>query len=208
MTAMQETTAIAHAAAPRGHVCVYAASSGQVNARYVQAAHSLGRLLVAAGYGLINGAGRTGLMAATTDGVLAAGGHAVGVIPQFMVDHGWGRTDMSHTIVTPDMHCRKQTMARLAAGCIALPGGVGTLEELLEIITWKQLGLFDRPIVILNSDGFYDPLLTMLHRLVDEQMMRPMHTDLWCVASTPEETVTLLATTPAWDMTQSKFAAM
>ncbi|MDO4714943.1 MAG: TIGR00730 family Rossman fold protein [Bacteroidales bacterium] len=208
MTTALQSAAIAHVTAPRGHVCVYAASSGQVSQHYVQAAYELGSLLVAAGYGLVNGAGRTGLMAATTDGVLATGGHAVGIIPQFMIEHGWGRTDMSHTIVTPDMHSRKQTMANLSVGCIALPGGVGTLEELLEIITWKQLGLFDRPIVILNSEGFYDPLLAMLHRLVDEQMMRPMHTNLWCVAATPQEAVALLASTPTWDITQSKFAAM
>lgn len=199
---------LTHPSAPQGHVCVYAASSDQVRPLFVDVARMLGVALVRAGYGLINGAGVKGLMSATTDGVLSAEGHAVGIIPEFMVHHGWGRSDMSHTIVTPDMHTRKQTMARLSVGCIALPGGVGTLEELLEIITWKQLGLYTQPIVVLNADGFYDPLLAMLQRLVDEQMMRPMHTALWRVATTPAEAVALIADTPQWDVSQAKFAAM
>lgn len=199
---------LSHPTAPHGHVCVYAASSDQVSPTFVEAAQALGHLLVEAGYGLINGAGAKGLMSATTDGVLQAQGHAVGIIPEFMVSHGWGRDSMSHTIVTPDMHIRKQTMARLSVGCIALPGGVGTLEELLEIITWKQLGLFVHPIVILNIDGFYDPLLQMLHRLVEARMMRPMHTELWRVATTPAEAVALIAHTPQWDVDRTKFAAM
>ena len=109
------------------------------------------------GHELINGAGRTGLMGAVTDSIMHDGGRAVGVIPQFMVDRGWQHPGMSELIVTTDMHSRKDTMARLSDACIAMPGGVGTLEELLEIITWKQLGLYVRPIVVLNLNHYFDP---------------------------------------------------
>ncbi len=190
------------------NICVYAASSGQVSDLFIEAATLLGRTLAERGHTLINGAGRMGLMAASADGVLAAGGEAVGVIPQFMIDHGWHHTQMSRLIVTPDMHTRKERMAALADACIALPGGVGTLEELLEIITWKQLGLFLKPIVMLNVGGYFDPLLQLLNRAVAERFMRPIHTNLWHATANPVEAVRLCEETPLWDASLTKFAAL
>ena len=99
-------------------------------------------------------------------------------------------------------------MADLSDAVIALPGGCGTLEELLEVITWKQLGLYLNPVVILNVNGFYDPLLNMLGRAIDENFMRRQHGDIWKVANTPEEAVELLYTTPVWDISIRKFAAI
>lgn len=189
-------------------ICVYSASSGQVPERYAAVARELGRLLAHGGHTLINGAGRTGLMGAAADACLAAGGEAVGVIPQFMIEQGWQHTGMSRLIITEDMHRRKETMADLADGCIALPGGVGTLEELLEIITWKQLGLYLKPIVVLNVAGYFDALLKQLDRAAEEQFMRPVHKQIWSVAETPEEAVRLVETTPAWDASVRKFAAL
>lgn len=190
------------------NICVYAASSGLANNAFTAAAERLGAAIAHRGHTLINGAGRTGLMAASTNGALAAGGEAVGVIPQFMIDHGWQHEGMTRLIVTPDMHTRKEQMAAMADACIALPGGVGTLEELLEIITWKQLGLFVKPIVVLNIDSYFDPLLAQLKRAVDEQLMRPLHTGLWCATASPEEAVKLCETTPLWDDTLAKYAAI
>jgi uncharacterized protein (TIGR00730 family) len=106
------------------------------------------------------------------------------------------------------MHERKQLMAQMSDAVIALPGGCGTMEELLEIITWKQLGLFLNPIVVLNIDGFYDPLLEMLQRAIDGNFMRPEHGSIWQVASTPEEAVELLYTIPVWNREVRKFAAV
>ena len=106
------------------------------------------------------------------------------------------------------MHERKQKMANLSDGIIALPGGCGTLEELLEIITWKQLGLYLNPIIILNVNGFFDPLLEMLERAIEENFMRRQPGDIWKVARTPEEAVELLQTTPVWDASIRKFAAI
>ena len=189
-------------------ICVYSASSGQVDSSYVEAAGELGRLMAMRGHELINGAGRTGLMGAVTDSMMACGGHTIGVIPQFMVDRGWQHTGMSELVVTADMHSRKETMARLSDACIALPGGVGTLEELLEIITWKQLGLFLNPIVILNVNGYFDPLLALLERAVEERFMRAEHARLWAVAETPAEAIRLVRSEPRWDASIRSRAAI
>lgn len=190
------------------NITVYSASSGQVPEKYVEAARELGRLIARGNHTLVNGAGRTGLMGAVTDACLAEGGRAVGIIPQFMVEQHWQHEGMTELIVTPDMHRRKERMAEMSDACIALPGGVGTLEELLEVITWKQLGLYVKPIVIQNTDGYYDPLLKLLRRAVDERFMRSLHADIWRVAATPAEALKLALTTPLWDKSVRKFAAL
>ncbi len=189
-------------------VCVYSASSTKIADCYFQAARELGELLGHHGIRLVNGAGNLGLMRACADACLEAGGQVTGVIPRFMVEQGWQHPGLTELIETEDMHTRKQTMARLSDGVIALPGGCGTLEELLEIITWKQLGLYLNPIVVLNTNGFYDPLLKMLNRAAEEHFMRPAHLDIWKVASTPTEAIDLLYSTPVWDKEIRKFAAI
>lgn len=190
------------------NVCVYSASSTQIAPVYFETATELGRLLATKGINLINGAGSIGLMAATSNAALAAGGTVTGVIPRFMVEQGWHHTGLTRLVETENMHERKQLMAQMADAVIALPGGCGTLEELLEIITWKQLGLYLNPIVILNVDGFYDPLLSMLQQAVDQHFMRPEHAAIWHVATTAEEAVELLYTTPIWNKNVRKFAAL
>lgn len=190
------------------NVCVYSASSTQIAPAYFEAATQLGRLLAIKGINLINGAGSIGLMAATSNAALAAGGTVTGVIPRFMVKQGWHHTGLTRLVETENMHERKQLMARMADAVIALPGGCGTMEELLEIITWKQLGLYLNPIVILNVNGFYDPLLSMLQQAVDQHFMRPEHAGIWRVATTAEEAVEMLYTTPIWNKNVRKFAAL
>ena len=189
-------------------VCVYSASSTQIDEAYFSAARTLGTLLAKKGISLINGAGKMGLMAAVTDAVMQHGGKAIGVIPRFMVEQGWHHTGMSQLLIVNDMHERKQTMAKLSDAVIALPGGCGTLEELLEVITWKQLGLYLNPIILLNTKGYFTPLLEMMQRAVDEHFMRIQHAAIWRVAQTPEEAVEMLFTTPRWDSSVRKFAAI
>lgn len=189
-------------------VCVYSASSTQIDEAYFSAARTLGTLLAEKGISLINGAGKMGLMAAVTDAVMQHGGEAIGVIPRFMVEQGWHHTGMSQLLVVNDMHERKQIMAKLSDAVIALPGGCGTLEELLEVITWKQLGLYLNPIILLNTKGYFTPLLEMMQRAVDEHFMRIQHAAIWRVAQTPEEAVEMLFTTPRWDSSVRKFAAI
>ena len=189
-------------------VCVYSASSTQIDEAYFSAARTLGTLLAEKGISLINGAGKMGLMAAVTDAVMQHGGEAIGVIPRFMVEQGWHHTGMSQLLIVNDMHERKQIMAKLSDAVIALPGGCGTLEELLEVITWKQLGLYLNPIILLNTKGYFTPLLEMMQRAVDEHFMRIQHAAIWRVAQTPEEAVEMLFTTPRWDSSVRKFAAI
>ena len=190
------------------NVCVYSASSTKIAPAYFATAEELGRLLAIRSINLINGAGSIGLMAATSNAALAAGGTVTGVIPRFMVEQGWNHTGLTRLVETETMHERKQLMAEMSDGVIALPGGCGTMEELLEIITWKQLGLYLKPIVILNVNGFYNPLLEMLQQAIDENFMRREHGSIWQVATTAEEAIELLYTTPWWNTEVRKFAAI
>ena len=160
-------------------VCVYSASSTKIAPVYFEAAEKLGRLLAKQHIRLINGAGSIGLMRSVADAVLKNGGEVTGVIPHFMVEQNWHHTGLTELI-----------------------------EELLEIITWKQLGLYLNPIIILNINGFFDPLFQMLERAIEENFMRQQHGDIWKVAQTPEEAVELLQTTPVWDASIRKFAAI
>ncbi len=189
-------------------VCVYSASSTKIDPVYFQAAEELGRLLAEHHIRLINGAGSIGLMCSVADAVLKNGGEVTGVIPHFMVEQNWHHTGLTELIEVESMHERKQKMANLSDGIIALPGGCGTLEELLEIITWKQLGLYLNPVIILNVNRFFDPLLEMLEKAIEENFMRQQHGDIWKVARTPEEAVKLLYETPVWDISIRKFAAI
>lgn len=187
-------------------VCVYCASSTQVDPIYYETANKLGRLLGEQQIRVINGAGNTGLMCALSDGALDVDGEVTGVIPHFMIEQNWCHQGLTEVVEVDSMHERKQRMADLSDAVIALPGGCGTLEELLEAITWKQLGLYLNPIVILNVKGYFDPLLEMLRKAVDERFMRPQHARLWAVASTPEEAVELIHSEPVWDAAVRKLA--
>lgn len=190
------------------NVCVYSASSTKIAPVYFAMAEELGRLLASHGINLINGAGSIGLMAATSNAALEAGGTVTGVIPRFMVEQNWHHTGLTRLVETETMHERKQLMADMSDGVIALPGGCGTMEELMEIITWKQLGLYLKPIVILNIDGFYDPLLEMLQRAIEGNFMRAEHKNIWQVATSPQEAIDLIYSTPWWDQNVRKFAAI
>ena len=180
----------------KGNVCVFGASSANIDARYTDDARELGRRLAENGWRCVNGGGSVGLMGAVTDGTLDAGGEVTGVIPKFMVDNGWCYDRLEDVVVTADMHQRKQIMSEMADAVIALPGGVGTLEELLETLTWRQLGLVKTPIIILNSLGYYDNLLSMLSHAIDEGFMKQSHARLWQVATTPEQAIALLDDCP------------
>ena len=171
-------------------VVVYSASSAAIDQIYVDAAVRLGELLAKNNITSINGGGNLGLMGAVINSVLLHGGKVKGVIPKFMVDSGWGHPKLTEQIVTSTMHERKQKMADLSNAVIALPGGVGTLEELLEIITWKQLGLYKHPIVILNTNNYYDALLSMFDNMIEQNFMHKRYRDMWKVVNTPEEAIT------------------
>ena len=176
-------------------IAVYCASSTRIHPKYNQLAGEVGRLLGEHGHTVVNGAGNMGLMAATTDACMEAGGKAIGVIPQFMIDEGWQHTGMTRLDITTTMAERKERMAQLSDAAIVLPGGVGTLDELFDLLCQKQLGLYSHPIVIVNLDGYFDPLLGQLARIVSEMFMRPMYASMWSVATSAAEAVRLAETT-------------
>lgn len=187
-------------------ICVYCASSTQIDKRYFQDAYELGRQMGQRRITLVNGAGSMGLMAASADGCLEAGGRAIGIIPTFMVEAGWCHQGMTQIIETPDIHMRQEKMAQMTDGAIVLPGGCGTLAELTELITWKQLGIYLKPIVLLNTNGYYDPLLRVLNQAVEQNFMRRQHADIWKVAQTPQEAIDLVLSTPLWNTEIRRFA--
>lgn len=189
-------------------VAVYCSSSNQVRPSYVQAAERLGELLADSHIRLVYGDGGIGLMAAVARGVLSHGGEAVGVIPRFMVEQGWNNPNSTRTIVTETMHERKALICDMADAMVALPGGVGTFEELLESLTWKQLGLHAKPIVILNTDGYFDRLLACLDYMVDEQMMRPIHRRMYTVVSQPSDVLPAILAMPVWDVQTRRLASI
>lgn len=190
------------------NVCVYSASSTKIDKVYFDAAIELGKILAAKKINIINGAGCLGLMSAISDSALNAGGSVTGIIPKFMVEQNWHHKGLTRMIETETMHERKSLMAEMSDASIALPGGCGTLEELLEVITWKQLGLYLKPIVILNINGYFNPLLEMLNKAIEENFMRQEHGKLWNVANTPVEAVDLLYKIPEWNKDFRKFAAI
>lgn len=177
---------------PPRRVLVYCASSSQVDAKYFEAARSLGEGLASRGWGLVYGGGSAGLMGAIADACLGGGGSVLGFIPHFMEEREWSHRGITELQVVQDMHERKRRMIESCDAIVALPGGCGTLEELLEAITWKRLDLHDKPIVVQNVDGYFDPCIAMLHRSIDEHFMPEAYRELWGVARTSEETLELL----------------
>lgn len=173
-------------------VCVFGASSGNIHPDFAQQAYELGSLIGQKGWTCLNGAGREGLMRAVSDGTLDSGGTAIGVIPKFMVDNNWQYDRLTSTIITPDMHERKQTLANLADAFVALPGGCGTLEELLEIFTWRQLNLHAKPLVVLNTRNYYDPLIHMVEQAIKEGFMKLSHGSLWNVVDNPADVISCI----------------
>ena len=150
-----------------------------------------------------------GLMGKLADTIMAENGKITGIIPQFMIDEEWHHPNLSELIVVETMHERKALMAKMADAVVALPGGCGTLEELLEAITWKQLGILTSPIVILNTDGYYDPMIEMLQRAIDEKFMRQKHQNMWMVVQNPEEVIPAILNSEDWGETNARsFAAI
>ncbi|MDE6177810.1 MAG: TIGR00730 family Rossman fold protein [Duncaniella sp.] len=170
---------------------IYGASSGLIPGVYLDAARTLGRILAERGYTLVSGGGKRGVMGHAIEGASEAGGRTVGVLPGFMIERGWAHPSLSEVISTPTMHVRKATMAGMSCAAIALAGGIGTLDELAEMMTWSQLKLFGGPVVIVNTEGFYDPLLEMFRKMRDLGFMRGGVIPA-TVVSTPEEAVAVI----------------
>jgi uncharacterized protein (TIGR00730 family) len=168
-------------------LCVFCGSSPGHDPAYSASAARLGQVLAKRGIGLVYGGGRVGLMGVLADGALAAGGEVIGVIPQALLDREIGHRGLTQLRVVDSMHARKALMGELADGFIALPGGIGTLEELFEVWTWAQLGLHRKPCGLLDVDGFFAPLVDFLDCQVEAGFIHPTYRAMLAVASTPEE---------------------
>ena len=168
-------------------VCVYCGSGPGTDPAYMDAARRLGEILAADGVGLVYGGGSHGLMGAVATSVLDHGGHVTGIIPEFLQNREQTLKRAQEVIVTPDMHVRKQAMFERADAFVALPGGIGTLEELVEQLTWAQLGRHKKPILILNIKKFWDPLCALLDHMRRLEFIRLELSISLLVAETPEE---------------------
>lgn len=181
-----------------GAVTVYCASSSRCDPHHHAVAHRLGELLGAAGVRILYGGGSVGSMGALAEGALSSGGEVCGVIPDFMVELEWAHRGLSELSVVAHMHDRKRKMLDETDAVVALPGGCGTFEELLEAITWKRLGLFFGPIVIVNVRGYYNALLRMLEQSIDERFMGREHGAMWTVVEEADDVLPAIAGAPPW----------
>lgn len=173
-------------------VCVYCGSSNHADDIFKKAAQAVGSALAHCGYRVIYGGGHVGLMGLVADSALQAGGEVIGIIPEHIKTHEMQHTGLTELIVVDSMHIRKDMMAEKADAFIALPGGFGTLDELFEIMTWKQLGLHTKPIVIYNIHHFWDPVLGLIDHIIDQHFAIPEHRELYTVATNLNELFTAL----------------
>jgi uncharacterized protein (TIGR00730 family) len=187
-------------------VCVYAASSRQCAQVYLDAARRLGEILAQSSIAIVYGGGSTGLMGSLADGALAEGGRVIGVLPEFMGELEWGHERLTELRLVGDMHERKRRMIAEVDAVIALPGGCGTLEELFEAITWKRLGLYSKPIVLVNVAGYFDPCVELLERAIAEHFMHERHRSMWSVVSEPEAVLPAIASASTWSHEARHFA--
>jgi uncharacterized protein (TIGR00730 family) len=177
-------------------LCVYCGSSDQVDPAHRLAAASLGRLLARDGVALVYGGGRIGLMGICADAALAAGGRVIGIIPEHLNSVEVGHKGVSELHVVPSMHIRKQMMFELADAFAVLPGGIGTLDETFEIITWRYLGLHDKPIILINNKGYWQPFLAMIDHVIASGFAKPAIRMLYQVVDRVEDVLPTIAQAP------------
>lgn len=173
---------------------------------YHEAASRLGRALALGGCGIVYGGGALGSMGRLASAALANGGHVTGILPRFMDQLEWGHRSLTELRIVADIHERKRLMMELSDAVVALPGGCGTLEELFEAITWKRLGLYLKPIVLVNVNGFFDPCVQLLTRCIDDCFMDQRHAAMWSVVSEPEAVLEAIACAPPWSLETRNFA--
>jgi uncharacterized protein (TIGR00730 family) len=192
----------------RKTICVYCASSRRCDASYHAAARRVGEVLAEHGFAIVYGGGAHGSMGAVADGALARGGTVTGILPQFMLDLEWGHPKLTELTIVEDLRIRKHLMLSQSHGVVALPGGCGTLEELFEALTLKRLGLYVHPIVLMNTNDYFAPLIELLERAVEQRFMGERHLQMWQVVADADEVPHALANAPPWSESAREFAAV
>ncbi len=189
-------------------VCIYCASSRQCDQIYRDSAARLGAILARNHVTIVYGGGKSGSMGALADAALAEGGRVIGVLPRFMDEVEWGHERLSELILVNDMHERKRLMIQEVDAVVALPGACGTWEELFEAMSFKRLGLYAGPIVIVNTNNYYAPMLEMLNRSVEYRFMDQRHRAMWMVTEEPEQVLEAIRNSPPWSAANRSFAAI
>jgi len=178
-------------------LCVYCGASERGDPRHLDAAEALGRLAAERGVGIVFGGGDVGMMGAVADGALAAGGVVTGVIPEILAAREVAHRGVTEMIVVKSMHARKQRMFELSDAFCILPGGLGTLDEAFEILTWKQLSLHDKPVILLNLESYWNPLVRLLDHLVATKYASPRHIHMWQVVTKIEDVFDAVSAAPS-----------
>jgi hypothetical protein len=189
-------------------ICVYCASSARIDQAYFDATEKLAIDFVKNNIQVVYGGGASGLMGKLADTIIEHGGNIKGIMPKFMNEVEWAHKKLVDLEFTDTMHERKAKFLIDIDGLVTLPGGTGTLEELLEALTLKRLGLFTKPIVILNTNGYYDPLKLMLERCVEENFMITRHLEMWTFVDHPDQVIPALHSAPSWDKDAINFASI
>ncbi len=192
----------------RKRVCVFCASSSKIDIEYIDTAIELGKVLADNEIAINYGGGAVGLMGAIADSMLNRGGEVRGVIPRFMVEVEWEHKDVKDMIHVDTMAQRKELLVKDVDAVVALPGSIGTMEELFEVLSNKKLGLFAKPIILVNTNGFFNPLIEMLQKMIDENFMRLEHGNLWSTVKSPEDVLRFINNQKEWHEDPIKIATI
>ena len=187
-------------------VCVYCSSSSKIDKIYFEATEKLAKEFIKENVQVVYGGGGNGLMGHLADTIIDNGGNIKGISPKFMQDIEWTHKRLTDLELVNTMHERKTKFLENIDAVVALPGGCGTLDELIEAITWKRLGIFTKPVVIINTNGFYDPLQEMLERCVSQNFMDKRHLEMWSIVEDPTEVLLKIKNTDDWNRDALNFA--
>jgi uncharacterized protein (TIGR00730 family) len=191
---------------PHHRICVYCASSNKTPERYLEHARTFARILTDNRIDLVFGGSRSGIMGEMANEMIRLGGRTIGIMPRFMQEVEWHHEDLTEMITTETMAERKEAMITNVDAVVTFPGGCGTMEEFMETLSLKRLGLFDKPMIILNSHGFYDPLVELLEAMLKNHFLGPRHREMWTVVESPEKILPAIAGNTGWDPQARSFA--
>ena len=190
------------------NICVYCASSTKADKIYMDSAYDMGKIFAFNNIQIIYGGGAIGLMGRLADGAIEEGGAVTGIIPKFMAELEWGHKAITKMVIVDSMHERKQKMIENVDAVVALPGGCGTLEELLETLTLKRLGLFFMPVVLVNINDFFDPLIKMFDRCIEDRFMDIRHRDMWTISKNTAGVISAIKQSAIWHPNAREFAVL
>ncbi|HPX05493.1 MAG TPA: TIGR00730 family Rossman fold protein [Tenuifilaceae bacterium] len=189
-------------------ICVFCASSAKVDKAYFDATKRLAEILAKQNHTIVYGGGSAGLMGCLADTALLHGGDVEGILPRFMDKVEWGHKEINRMILVDDMRERKKLLTENVDAVVTLPGGCGTLEELMEVFTLKRLGKFTKPIIVLNTKDYYKHLNLLVEQMISEHFLRQEHRQIWQLVNEPEDILPAITNAPKWDSSAINFAAV